>query len=123
MATQSNLCQCFTIGHQQLGNTQFAVIPKVELVHVMDNLREISNRWMAQKQDGEKAFSLGAAPFPSIESNQLSSLWNNVGGFLYDHREHFCHFEGLRSFKQKFEPTWTHSYFSNLGGLAAPRVL
>jgi phosphatidylglycerol lysyltransferase len=68
-------------------------------------------------------FSLGAAPFSGIESGELSSLWNRIGGFIYDHGEHFYHFEGLRSFKQKFDPTWTPNYLASPGGLAAPKIL
>ncbi|MGB3243049.1 MAG: bifunctional lysylphosphatidylglycerol flippase/synthetase MprF [Sulfitobacter sp.] len=68
-------------------------------------------------------FSLGAAPFSGIESRQLSSLWNRVGGFIYDHGEHFYHFDGLRSFKQKFDPVWTPNYLAGPGGFAVPRVL
>lgn len=68
-------------------------------------------------------FSLGAAPFSGIESHQLSSLWNQVGGFVYQHGEHFYHFEGLRSYKQKFDPVWTPNYLASPRGLAAPRVL
>jgi phosphatidylglycerol lysyltransferase len=72
---------------------------------------------------GFQWFSLGAAPFSGIESRQLSSLWNRIGGFIYEHGEHLYHFEGLRSFKQKFDPTWTPIYLASPGGLAAPKVL
>lgn len=72
---------------------------------------------------GYQWFSLGAAPFSGIDSHQLSSLWNRIGGFIYDHGEHFYNFEGLRAFKQKFDPVWTPNYLASPGGLAAPRVL
>ena len=68
-------------------------------------------------------FSLGAAPFAGIENRQLASLWNRIGGFVYTHGEQFYHFEGLRAFKQKFDPVWTPNYLASPGGLAAPRIL
>jgi len=68
-------------------------------------------------------FSLGSAPFSGIESGQLASIWNRVGGFVYEHGEQFYHFEGLRTFKQKFNPVWTPNYLASPGGLAAPRIL
>lgn len=73
--------------------------------------------------EGFRWFSLGAAPFSGIESRQFASIWNRIGGFIYEHGEHFYHFEGLRSFKQKFNPTWRPNYLASPGGLAAPRVL
>ncbi|WP_377188509.1 bifunctional lysylphosphatidylglycerol flippase/synthetase MprF [Ruegeria meonggei] len=74
-------------------------------------------------EQGFQWFSLGAAPFSGIENRQLASFWNRVGGFVYEHGEQFYHFEGLRSFKQKFEPDWSPNYLASPGGLAAPRIL
>jgi len=87
----------------------------------MDALFGAMMLWGAAQ--GFQWFSLGAAPFSGIESRQLSSLWNRIGGFIYEHGEHLYHFEGLRSFKQKFDPTWTPIYLASPGGLAAPKVL
>lgn len=77
--------------------------------------------WAAAQ--GFRWFSLGAAPFAGIDSHQLASLWNRIGGFVYAHGEQFYHFEGLRTFKQKFGPEWTPNYLASPGGLAAPRIL
>ncbi|MFT6677308.1 MAG: phosphatidylglycerol lysyltransferase [Sulfitobacter sp.] len=68
-------------------------------------------------------FSLGAAPFSGLENHQLTSLWNRMGSLLYAHGEHLYHFEGLRTFKQKFDPTWTPNYLAGPGGMAVPRIL
>ncbi|TMV08457.1 bifunctional lysylphosphatidylglycerol flippase/synthetase MprF [Ruegeria sediminis] len=88
---------------------------------VMDALFAELMLWGAQT--GFRWFSLGAAPFSGIENRQLASFWNRVGGFVYDHGEQFYHFEGLRSFKQKFDPVWTPNYLASPGGLAAPKIL
>ncbi|WP_171098569.1 bifunctional lysylphosphatidylglycerol flippase/synthetase MprF [Ruegeria sp. HKCCD7255] len=88
---------------------------------VMDALFAEMMTWGAEQ--GFHWFSLGAAPFSGIENRQLASLWNRIGGFVYEHGEQFYHFEGLRSFKQKFDPEWSPNYLASPGGLAAPRIL
>ncbi|SLN28087.1 bifunctional lysylphosphatidylglycerol flippase/synthetase MprF [Ruegeria meonggei] len=88
---------------------------------VMDALFAEMMAWGSEQ--GFQWFSLGAAPFSGIENRQLASFWNRVGGFVYEHGEQFYHFEGLRSFKQKFEPDWSPNYLASPGGLAAPRIL
>ena len=75
------------------------------------------------KAEGFHWFSLGAAPLSGLENRRLASLWNRVGGFVYDHGEQFYHFEGLRAYKQKFDPVWTPEYLACPGGLAVPQVL
>ncbi|RLK10339.1 bifunctional lysylphosphatidylglycerol flippase/synthetase MprF [Ruegeria conchae] len=88
---------------------------------VMDALFAEMMVWGSEQ--GFHRFSLGAAPFSGIENRQLASLWNRIGGFVYEHGEQFYHFEGLRAFKQKFDPEWSPNYLASPGGLAAPRIL
>ena len=73
--------------------------------------------------EGFHWMSLGAAPFSGVENRELAPLWNRIGGFIYEHGEHFYRFEGLRAFKEKFDPVWTPNYLACPGGLAAPRIL
>ena len=75
------------------------------------------------RDQGFHWFSLGAAPLSGLEEHRLASLWNRVGGFVRDHGERFYHFEGLRSFKEKFDPVWTPEYLACPRGLAVPQVL
>jgi phosphatidylglycerol lysyltransferase len=75
------------------------------------------------KAEGYRWFNLGAAPLAGLEQHRLASNWNWFGNLLYRHGEHFYHFEGLRAFKQKFEPVWTSQYIAGPGGLALPGVL
>lgn len=89
--------------------------------YAMDALFGELMLWAAA--EGFHWFSLGAAPFSGIENRQLASIWNRVGGFVFEHGEHFYHFEGLRAFKQKFNPAWTPNYLASPGGFAAPRIL
>ena len=74
-------------------------------------------------REGYRWTSLGAAPFAGVENRELAPLWNRVGGFIYEHGEHFYRFEGLRAFKEKFDPVWSPNYLACPGGLAAPQIL
>jgi phosphatidylglycerol lysyltransferase len=42
---------------------------------------------------------------------------------VYRHGEHFYNFQGLRKYKEKFDPEWLPKYLAAPGGLALPRVL
>jgi phosphatidylglycerol lysyltransferase len=75
------------------------------------------------KEQGFKWFSLGAAPFAGMQAHPLATIWSRIGSYVYEHGEHFYHFEGLRSFKQKFDPVWSPNYLAISRGMAAPRVL
>ncbi|HYU35043.1 MAG TPA: phosphatidylglycerol lysyltransferase domain-containing protein, partial [Thermoanaerobaculia bacterium] len=39
------------------------------------------------------------------------------------HGEHFYNFQGLREYKEKFDPVWEPRYLACPGGLMLPRVL
>ena len=75
------------------------------------------------KEHGYRHFNLGAAPFSGMAEHRLATSWNRVGAFVYRHAEDIYHFDGLRSFKQKFDPQWSPNYLACPGGLASARVL
>jgi phosphatidylglycerol lysyltransferase len=72
---------------------------------------------------GYAAFRLGMAPFSGLEQRALAPLWTRLGAFMYRHGEHFYNFQGLREYKEKFDPVWEPRYLASPGGLALPRVL
>jgi phosphatidylglycerol lysyltransferase len=72
---------------------------------------------------GYQWFNLGMAPLAGLEQHPLAPMWHRVGNFLFRHGEHFYNFEGLRRYKQKFEPEWRPRYLMTPGGLALPRIL
>lgn len=75
------------------------------------------------KEQGFTWFSLGAAPLSGLENRRLASTWHRVGSFVYENGEPFYQFEGLRSFKQKFDPDWSAEYLATSSRLDAARVL
>ena len=75
------------------------------------------------KKEGYTWFNMGMAPFSGLEDHALAPLWNRVGSFLFRYGEHFYNFQGLRQYKEKFDPEWEPKYLVSPGGLALPRIL
>ncbi len=73
--------------------------------------------------EGYAEFNLGMAPLSGLENRALAPLWNRLGAMVYRHGEHFYNFQGLRRFKEKFEPEWVPRYLASPGGIALPAVL
>ncbi|MDD5210194.1 MAG: bifunctional lysylphosphatidylglycerol flippase/synthetase MprF [Elusimicrobiales bacterium] len=75
------------------------------------------------KEGGYAAFDLGMAPLSGIQVHALSPLGSRLGSFLYRHGENFYNFQGLRSYKEKFDPLWSPRYLASPGGLALPGII
>ena len=75
------------------------------------------------RAQGYRWFSLGMAPLSGFEHHRLAPLWNRFGALLFRHGEHFYNFQGLRAFKDKFDPVWEPRYLASPGGLSMPFVL
>lgn len=75
------------------------------------------------KQEGYRWFNLGMAPLSGLEEHALAPLWNRLGALVYRHGEHFYNFQGLRQYKEKFDPAWEPKYLASPGGLILPRIL
>ncbi|MFI5311672.1 MAG: bifunctional lysylphosphatidylglycerol flippase/synthetase MprF [Gemmatimonadales bacterium] len=75
------------------------------------------------RREGYAHFNLGMAPLSGLENRQLAPIWNRVGALLFRHAENFYNFQGLRAYKQKFDPVWEPRYLASPGGLALPRIL
>lgn len=75
------------------------------------------------KAQGFHWFNLGMAPFSGMEDRQLAPLWNRLSAFIYKHGEDFYNFQGLRQYKDKFDPLWEPRYMAVPGGLTLPLIL
>jgi phosphatidylglycerol lysyltransferase len=75
------------------------------------------------RNEGYRWFSLGMAPFSGFDVRTLAPLWNRAGAFLFRQGEHFYNFQGVRQYKDKFDPVWEPRYLASPGGLALPRIL
>jgi phosphatidylglycerol lysyltransferase len=74
------------------------------------------------KAQGYRWFNLGMAPLSGLENRALAPLWNRLGAFVFRHGEHFYNFQGLRQYKEKFDPEWRPKYLASPGGLALPQI-
>jgi phosphatidylglycerol lysyltransferase len=75
------------------------------------------------RDQGYRRFGLGMAPFSGMESHSLAPLWSRAGALLFRHGEHFYNFQGLRHYKDKFDPEWSPRYLASPGGFALPGIL
>jgi phosphatidylglycerol lysyltransferase len=75
------------------------------------------------KEQGYEYFNLGMAPLSGFYSHEFAPLWNKIGALIFRHGEHFYNLQGLRQYKEKFNPVWEPKYMVSPGGLFIPRIL
>ncbi|WP_273455906.1 bifunctional lysylphosphatidylglycerol flippase/synthetase MprF [Nevskia ramosa] len=68
-------------------------------------------------------FGLGMAPLSGMAEHPLAPNWHRLGRLLFSHGEHFYNFQGLRAFKEKFDPVWEPRYLASPGGVTPLIVL
>lgn len=88
---------------------------------VMDALFVQTMLW--GKAQGYRWFSLGMAPLSGFERSPVAPMWTRLAAFVYEHGEAVYNFQGLRAFKEKFDPVWQPRYLAYPGGLRLARVL
>ena len=75
------------------------------------------------RQEGCQWFNLGMAPLSGVDDRPLAPLWNRVVHLAYHLGDRFYSFEGLRKYKEKYNPVWRPKYLASPGGIALPRIL
>lgn len=75
------------------------------------------------RDQGYEYFNLGMAPFSGFESRELAPLWHRTGALIFRYGEHFYNLQGLRQYKEKFNPVWEPKYIASPGGFYLPRIL
>jgi phosphatidylglycerol lysyltransferase len=90
-------------------------------LHAVSFLALLLVLWAAR--EGFQWLNLGMAPLSGLETGSLASIWNRIGTAIFLHGEHFYNFQGLRAYKEKFDPVWEPRYLASPGGLALPWVL
>ena len=75
------------------------------------------------RQQGYQWFNLGMAPLAGLDAPPLGPRWNQFAALAFRHAEHFYHFQGLRQYKDKFDPRWKSKYLAYPGGFTLPIVL
>lgn len=108
-------------GHEEMSIDLMRYDPATAPPSVMDYLFLELMLW--GRNDGYRWFSLGMAPFSGFDVRTLAPLWSRAGAFLFRQGEHFYNFQGVRQYKDKFDPVWEPRYLASPGGLALPRIL
>jgi phosphatidylglycerol lysyltransferase len=75
------------------------------------------------KAQGYQWFNLGMAPLSGLEEHALAPAWHKLGRMVQRYGEMFYHFEGLRKYKEKFQPVWRPRYLAAPDGLAMAGAL
>jgi phosphatidylglycerol lysyltransferase len=65
--------------------------------------------------EGYAAFDFGMAPLAGLEDRPLAPMMSRVGSLLFDNGEELYNFQGVRAYKDKYDPIWRPRY------IAAPR--
>jgi len=88
---------------------------------IMDFLMTEMLLW--SKAQGYREFSLGMAPLAGLSRHRLAPPWHKLGDFVWRHGGAFYHFEGLRRYKEKYQPLWRARYLASPGGTNLPLAL
>jgi phosphatidylglycerol lysyltransferase len=77
---------------------------------VMDFL--FASLFFYAKENQYRRFNLGMAPLASVGEASGAHPRERLARLVFQHGEHWYNFQGLRFFKQKFEPDWQPRYIS-----------
>ncbi|HEV8376265.1 MAG TPA: phosphatidylglycerol lysyltransferase domain-containing protein, partial [Candidatus Polarisedimenticolia bacterium] len=64
------------------------------------------------KERGFAHFNLGMAPLSSVGELRWARSFERLAHLFFRHGEHWFNFQGLRRFKEKFEPHWEPRYLA-----------
>ena len=114
----ANLWECQ--GREELSVDLMRYSPEAP-TSVMEYLYIMLMLW--GREQGCQWFNLGMAPFSGLDRHFLAPTWTRLGGMLYSYGGTLYNFQGLRRFKDKFDPVWESKYLACPGGTVPPRVL
>jgi phosphatidylglycerol lysyltransferase len=75
------------------------------------------------REQGYRHFNLGMAPLSGFETHALAPLWNKLGSSVFRYGNDFYNFQGLRAYKDKFDPEWSPRYIALPSMLDTPAAL
>ena len=91
--------------------------PEPALTNIMDFLLVELILWA--KASGYLKFDLAMAPLSGLLHAESVSSYARIGHFIFKRGERFYNFQGLRRFKQKFNP-WEPRYIASMGHWSLP---
>jgi phosphatidylglycerol lysyltransferase len=75
------------------------------------------------KTRGYRAFDLGMAPLTGLETGETAPMWNRFAALMARRSNRFYNFEGVRKYKEKFDPVWQGRYIAVPTGMHAAVAL
>lgn len=64
------------------------------------------------KEKGYRRFNMGMAPLENIEVSRFTSLSERIAAQIFFHGHFLYHFQGLRTYKEKFTDQWEPKYLA-----------
>ena len=89
--------------------------------NVMDYLFVELLQW--GKDEGYSAFEFGVAPLAGLQDRPLAPIMSRVGRLLYERGEEIYNFQGVRRYKDKYDPVWKPRYIAAPQKWAIPFLL
>jgi len=74
-------------------------------------------------EQGYRAFEFGMAPLAGLEHRPLAPLMSRVGNLLFARGEEIYNFQGVRRYKDKYDPVWAPRYIAAARKWAIPILL
>jgi phosphatidylglycerol lysyltransferase len=68
--------------------------------------------FMRGKEQGYSRFNLGMAPLASVGEQRGAHARERLARVLFQRGEQWYNFQGLRAYKDKFEPEWVPRYMA-----------
>ncbi len=75
------------------------------------------------KEGGYRRFNLGMAPLASVGEHRGARTGERLAGLLFRRGEHWYNFQGVRFYKQKFDPEWVPRYLAYQSAVEWPVAL
>ena len=75
------------------------------------------------RAQGYVAFDFGMAPLAGLEDRPLAPTLSRVGRLIFDRGEEIYNFQGVRRYKDKYDPLWQPCYVAAPQKWAIPMVL
>jgi glycosyltransferase 2 family protein len=75
------------------------------------------------RAQGYAAFDFGVAPLAGLEKRPLAPIMTRVGRLLFERGEDLYNFQGVRRYKDKYDPVWRPRYVAAAKKWAIPIIL
>ncbi|MBW8815474.1 MAG: bifunctional lysylphosphatidylglycerol flippase/synthetase MprF [Caulobacterales bacterium] len=89
--------------------------------NIMDYLFVELMEW--GRGQGYTAFDFGMAPLSGLDDRPLAPMMSRVGRLLFDRGEEIYNFQGVRRYKDKYDPLWQPRYVACARKWAIPLLL